>query len=435
MSVVTDISGLVALEEQAPAPVVETEKPLGLPASDLSAKEEKTAETEVEETKADVDKDGKGKTEKVVSTTEAVKLPKAADVHKTLGEFFKEATPEGKEKLQALNGQLRDLYAGLKEAQSTSKDVAEVIKASEELETLVSNTDQLLYDSADPAKASELVQNIWNDVQENATPEAFTGFAVSTLDKLKAEAPDAYYKHVVLPSYQHALETTGVVSCVKYLIGAYNQGDKTALREGIAALAAHLEEVQGKSGELTKAAETAKATREQTAYTDTVRSECETLLNKGLGKALSPILNGTELGTYERDVQLTVAREMRQEFSKRLQADKPYWDALNAAYAKHDSVRIKQLYSTKVNSLADDVTKTVIARIYPNGLEKRAGKVTVKASAAKQMIIKTPLGDAVYVSAKPKDLDREARGAGAAEIAGYGYRKGSKQLITWKKNH
>jgi hypothetical protein len=437
MSAVTDITGLVALESQAPveAPVVETEKPTGLPASDLPANKEKTAETKVEETKADEGKTGTQAGEKTESKIVKAGDPKATatKIHETLKAFAAERpTPEGKAKLIEINEAVGALTKQLLEAHATAKDVAEVVKASEELETLVSNTDQLLYDSADPAKAAELVQNIWDDVQENATPEAFTGFAVSALNKLKAAAPADYYKHVVLPSYHHALETTGMVDAVRSLIGAYNKDDKASLREGIAALAKHLEEVSGKATEYTKTQEAAKASKEQETYTSSVRSECETLLNKGLGKALSPILKGTELGTYGRDVQLTVAKEMRQEFFKRIQENKPYWDALNAAYAKRDTARIKQLYSAKVNNLADEVTKTVIDRMYPNGLEKRSAKDKA-AAAVKGEYVDFAEGKFLRVKSKPSDLDMTVRKADTMLIAGRGVRKDGTK-VCWRKN-
>jgi hypothetical protein len=425
-----DITELVQAEQQ---PIVE--KPTGLPESDLPAKKEKTAETKVEESKADEGKTETQAGEKTESKTVKAGDPKATatKIHDTLKAFAAERpTPEGKAKLIEINEAVGALTKQLLEAQGQAKDFAEIVKASEELETLVSNTDQLLYDSADPVKAAELVQNIWDDVQENATPAAFTGFAVSALDKLKAEAPVEYYKHVVLPSYSHALETTGVVNCVRSLIGAYNKDDKASLREGIAALASHLEEVSGKATEHTKAQETAKAAKEQEAYTSSVRSECETLLNKGLGKALSPILNGTELGTYDRSAQLEVARQMRNEFFTRIQADKPYWDALNAAYAKRDSARVKQLYTTKVNNLADDVTKTVIDRMYPNGLEKRTAKAKATA-AVKGEYVDFAEGKFLRVKSKPADLDMTVRKADTMLIAGRGVRKDGTK-VCWRKN-
>jgi len=274
------------------------------------------------------------------------------------------------------------------------------------------------------------VENIYADVTDNAPPEAYDGFVAAAIEKLKAERPEAYLKHVA-GVYHDSLQSTGAVDAVRDLIKAFNSGDNAGLRKTIEALKNHVEEIGGITEKHRVAKETAATTKQAEAYRIEQTDVCHKEMNTSLSKPFRVVLNNTELGTMPRDAQLAVAREVRDEAMRLMAADQFYVKLLNSAFEKRNTAEIKRLYSVKINSVAQAATDKAVKTLYPRGLGER--KATAKASAVKK--ISTPLGDAVYVSEKPSDLDREAKGARTAEIAGYGYRKGSKQLITWRQSH
>src|ERR1700693_5853415 len=209
MSTVVDISPLVALESQAPveAPAV------GIPGSDLP---ERAAEPKVEEksseaeTSAEPEKDSEKAPEaKIEGSPKA--LPSQKAIHETLKEFFKEATQEGKEKLQKLNSEIRDLYAAHRESLSASKDIEAVTTSAKELQDLVQAADSLVY-AGDP----QIVENIYEDVlATNGNAESFDKLVPAFVEKLRETNPEKYYSDHVAPLYAHALETTGMTEAVR----------------------------------------------------------------------------------------------------------------------------------------------------------------------------------------------------------------------------
>ena len=431
MSTVTDITGLVALESQAPAKV---EAPaVGIPALDLSSKtpsaepEPKAEKSPEAKTEAKVE-EKKPEAKAEDSKAEAKALPDQKAIHETLKAFYAEATPEGKEKLQKLNSDIRDLYTAHKEALSASKDVSEVVTSAKELQELVQASDELVY-SADP----QIVSNIFDDiVATNGNAEAFDKLVPAFVDKLKETNPKAYYEQHVAPIYQHALESTGMVEAVRNLIKSYNAGDQAALRTGIEGIAKHLEDVGSKVEQHKVAAETAKAEKIATETRSQLEADMSLDSKKALGAALRPHLLNTELGTYPRETLVTLSRYILQDANAKLDSDRTFNALLQKLYKAGDIEGVKKAGREKIQSLAAEIVEGAIKRVYPNGLSKRSASASVSQGSYRDI----PEGKALIVKAKPANLLRSEKNASLMEIRGCGYAvvNGKKQLVSWRKN-
>lgn len=428
MSAVVDITPLVNLESQAPAPVVETPElePVDLGASE-SPLEEKAEGSAKPEDKAERANEERPEAKAELKPVEPRTI--ATSIHESLQKFFKEAKPtaEGKELLQKINAEVGSLYKQVAETKAAAKDVDEVISSAKELRELVDASDNLVY-AGDP----QIVENIYEDVvATNGDAEAFNKLVPAFVEKLKETNPESYYKQHVAPIYQHALQETGMVDAVRGLIAAYNKGDTSALRSGIEAIAKHISEVGQRTTEYTKAKAEAQATVARAQMQTQIQDSCELEMNKQLGAALKPLLQTTELGTYKRETLVELARHMRQVTKATLLSDKTFQETMGKLWKAPtlDVEKIRQVFNDKVVKIAGECTEKAIRQIYPH-LSKRQAK-----KDATPKTVKTPMGNAVLLSAKPRDLDRSVKNSDTMEIAGYGYRKGSKQLITWRSRH
>jgi hypothetical protein len=428
VSTVTDITGLVALESQAPAEVT-------APVVEAPATEEKTTEVgtktdpKVEpEAKPDAKAEEKKPDAKVEEATGQPKtLPDQKAIHETLKAFYAEATPEGKEKLQKLNSEIRDLYAAHKESLSASKDVSEVVTNAKELQELVQASDELVY-AGDP----QIVSNIYEDVvAQNGNAEAFDKLVPAFVDKLKETNPKAYYEQHVAPIYQHALESTGMVDAVRGLIKAYNTGDQVSLRAGIESIAKHLQEVGSKVEQHKVDAEKATLAKEQNAARATLERDMSLDVKQSLGAALGPVLKSTELGQYPRETLVELSRYILKEAERRIDTDAAFNKTLEKLYKEKGAEAVKAENLKKIQSIAKSVVDDVVKQVYPN-----LGKRSASAEAPTATYIDTAEGTALVVKSKPAKLDRTVKRADVLEIAGRGYTtiNGKRTLVSWRKN-
>jgi hypothetical protein len=432
VSTVTDISGLVAMEAQAPAPAPVTETPVvDKPTVDVGSDLPKAPPADKVEAKADETKPEAAKVDDkgAVSTKPQVL---AQSVHEALKAFMGEnPTAEGKAKLQEINKAVGQLYKQVAEAREDSANVREISTAAQELSTTVEATDQLLYNSHDSASAKELIQNIWDDVNANSTPQAYEGFCSAAIERLKESHPEAYYKNVIAPVYQDSLQQTGMVDAVRGLINAFNAGDQRAMRTVISNIAKHVEEIRGLGEKHKTESATAKLTADKTQAAEAYRTErmavCDKTMNEQLGGAFKPILNSTTLGQQPHEAQLAVAREIRSNALKAMNADKTYVKLINDAFNSRNTVEVERLYRTKMSHVKDKAVQDAISRLYPNGLEKRA------AVAPKGTCADFKEGRFLMVKSKPADLDMARKNAGTLSIAGRGYRKDG-SAVCWRRN-
>jgi hypothetical protein len=424
----TEIADLSSLSE-APAPVETPTQEADLTPKAETETKVKDESAKVDETKPEVKKETKA--DLTPSKPEAL----AKSINSNLQKFFSEAKPtaEGKELLQKINKEVGSLYSQVAEAKAATKDVEAVTTSAKELSDLVSQSDALVY-AGDP----QIVENIYEDVLAvNGNTEAFDKLGLSFVDKIKETNPQKYYQDFVTPTYQHALEETGMIDAVRGLIQAYNAGDKALLRSGIEGIAKHIEEVGSKVDGHKAAAETKQSETAQSAYKESIQTSCDQEMTKALGAALRPILNTTELGMYPRETQLTVAREMRAELNRQLDADKLFQSRMARLYKAKDSEGIKKEYQRNVTSIAGAVTRKAIDTIYPNGLSSRAAAPAKEAPAKPMTFLDTKEGKALLLKSKPNGLLMDMKNAGILEIAGRGWvknKEGKPVLVAWRKN-
>src|SRR5580658_3814144 len=424
-SPVVDITPLVEAEAatepvEAEVPVVEAPETKTAPEVEAEAKPDAKAENEnkTEEKKPDAKAEG--------VKVEAEALPSAKTIHETLKDFYKEATPEGKAKLQALNSQISELFSAHKEALSASNDVEAVVTNAKELQELVQASDELVY-----AGNPQIASNIYEDIlATNGNTEAFEKLVPAFVDKLKETNPDKYYSEHVLPAYSHALEQTGMVEAVRGLIESYNVGDQKALRDGIAGIAKHLSEVGSKVEQHKVDAEKATLAKEQSAARATLEKDMSLDVKKSLGAALGPVLKSTELGQYPRETLVELSRYILKEAKRRIDTDAAFNKTLEKLYKEKGAEAVKAENLKKIQSIAKSVVDDVVKQVYPN-----LGKRSASAEAPTATYIDTAEGKALVVKSKPAKLDRTVKRADVLEIAGRGYTNinGKRTLVSWRK--
>src|SRR6266853_15450 len=371
----TEVIDLSPLSASLEAPSTPVEANVGIP----EVPETKTADTKVEEAEPKVSEETpkqektaeEGKEEPKAKSAVRSELKTnapsvlAKSVHTALTEFMKEhPTEQGRAKLVEINNAVAALYSQVADAKAEAKDIREVTSAASELESLVKESDNLVY-SGDP----QIVSNIYDDVvAQNGNSESFDKLVPAFVDKLKATNPEKYYSDHVAPIYEHALESTGMKDAVRGLISAYNSGDKSALRNGIEAIAKHIEEVGSKVAGHKAEAEKVSLAKEQSTYKTSLQNACDQEMNSVLTQVFKPVLNKTVLGDYPRDVQIIVAKEVRSEVRNRLAKDKVFNALINKPYAAKNTQEVLRIYKSKVASIAEDCMDAAINRIYPNGL-------------------------------------------------------------------
>jgi len=350
----------------------------------------------------------------------------------------------------------------------------------------INETDALVH-SGDP----QVWDNIIEDLKSENHLDVFPKLVAPGLSKLKEVNADGYYdviaphfyeglKEVKMPEALGALSRT-VAALKQELQGAqYSEqstfkGDSKALGTLEATLKSmtdwltNLENENKQRSDKQVSPEMEKLNREreafnkekmervkqeQQAFKTSVATEMERYSNQSLGGVLKTYLKMPFFKEFPLQTKQDLARGIKAQLYETLENDKAYQIQMKNLWAAKspDKSKLNQYHQTKLDTIAEEIVRTVIEKRYPNYAKggsaagKAAAAASKKTAASAQSTQSVQSGKPIYVAERPKELIRETVTVNGKEyspadlqmmqITGKGFVKakdGKIRLVTWRK--
>jgi hypothetical protein len=137
---------------------------------------------------------------------------------------------------------------------------------------------------------------------------------------------------------------------------------------------------------------------------------------------------------------MPLGNTIKSELYATLKADQAYQLQMKSMWGAKtpDRAKIEEYHKARVASVARDLVRDVVQKMYPSYASggAAAGRVAAaaekKAAVAKVDSTSVATGKPIYVAQKPKDLDRTRKDSTLLEITGKGYLPNGK-FVTWRK--
>jgi hypothetical protein len=472
---VIDFAGLdsaAASVETTEVPTVETTETVETPNIEKTETTE-SSEKKVEKGKQQYDSSGqpieKTETEEVDSTKEfGEKTPKEI---RTALKAFRDASPANVAATKVLHGAYerweaaKAIYPGGINEMKQAQEFAQLVGGAEGYEKLTSTvqaaeaSDTQLY-SGDP----QLIQNIVDDLKSNGKLDALGKLAPSFLDAVKANDEKGYYA-AFAPHFLAGLETANLPGAINGLAKALSDPDPVkalaaakVISEDLKTWYKGLDETNKKAKDAVVSPERKKLdedraaflkeqndfkTNQSTEFKNSVAKSCESVNNKSLGAELGTFLKMPFFKGFGRENLMPLGNTIKANLYATLKADNAYQAQMKAMWSakQPDRAKIEEYHKARVDSIAKDIVRDTVQRMYP-GYAKggaAAGRVAAatekKAVAAKVEDTAAASGKPVYVATKPKweaiDWDKDPKQL--LYITGKAYLKGTNKLVTWRK--
>ncbi len=370
---------------------------------------------------------------------------------------------------------------GVKEMQQ-AKEFLDLVGGHEGYEKLQSTvqaaeaSDQKLYD---PAQSASLIEDVVADLKQQGKLENLGTLTSAMLDAAKANDEKGYYKSFA-PHFLAGLEEVNIPGAIEGLVNVFADPDLAStdpakasaaqaraisaakgIADGMKKWYGDLEASHKKAKESEVSPERLKLDEERKAFLkqqedfktnqtkefqNSVAKACESVNNKTLGTELGPFLKMPFFKGFGRENLIPLGNTIKQNLYATLKADSAYQAQMKAMWGAKtpDRAKIEEYHKARVASIAKDLVRDTVQKMYP-GYAKggaAAGRVaaaeekkeaTAKAGAAAD--VDTASGKATYVAQKPKweaiDWDKDPKQL--LYITGKAYLKGSGKLVTWRR--
>ena len=316
----------------------------------------------------------------------------------------------------------------------------------------------------------ELIQNIVDDLKSTGHMDALGKLATPFLDALKTNDEKGYYT-AFAPHFFAGLEEVNIPGVIGGLEKAMAETDPTR------ALAAAKEVIDGFSAwykRLETNNKTAKEnivsperkqldadraaflktqedfkTNQSTEFKNSIAKTCESSNNKLLGAELGPFLKMAFFLGYGKENLMPLGNTIKNNLYETLKADGAYQAQMKAMWGSKniDRAKIEEYHKARVQSIAKDIVRDTVQKMYPGYAKGGAAAGRVAAAAVKKDAVTkvdtaaAATGKPVYVAVKPNrdaldmdHVDSHGRPDAVMEmIGGRGFLKGSGKWVTWRK--
>ena len=463
----------VVTPEVTEAPAAEV-TPDSTPAAEETQAADATKKTEKTQYNSDgspVEKTAEEKTEDLPGTD---KTP--AEIRQSL-KALRDLDPKHAAAVKQLHGAyeryeaIKTIFPGGVNEIKAAKEFMDLVGGHEGYESLTSlkgraeASDGQLY-SGDP----QLIKDIEADLKAQGKNDAWGKLAPAFLDAVKAN-DEAGYKAAFAPHFVAGLDSANLPGALDYLVKSLNDPDPAKAVAAAKEAALDIKTWYDKlSVENKKAKENVVSperkqldaeraaflkqqeefkTNQTTEFKNSVAKSCESVNNKSLGASLGAYLKMEFFKGFGRENLMPLGNTIKATLYETLKADNAYQAQMKAMWGAKtpDRAKIEEYHKAKVDSMAEDLVRGVVQKMYP-GYAKggaAAGRVAAKAAkvatAAKVDAKAVATNKPVYVAQKPgRDMldmdhvDKNGKSDAVMEmIAGRGFLKGSGKWVTWRK--
>jgi hypothetical protein len=351
-----------------------------------------------------------------------------------------------------------------------AKEFLDLVGGHEGLESLQGTkaaaeaSDAKLYD---PEKNAELISDVVADLKAQGKLENLGSLTSSILDAAKEHNEAGYYK-AFAPHFLSGLELVHIPNAFAGLQKALNDPDPAkavaaakTISDDLSAWYKELDDTNKKAKDAVvsperkqldadraaflKDQETFKS-NQSTEFKNSVASSCEKHNNKSLGTQLKDFLRMPFFQGFGRENLMPLGNTIKTTLYETLKSDHAYQAQMKAMWAAKtpDRAKIEEYHSARVDSIASDIVRNTVQKMYPGyakggaaagriaaKVAKTTATTTADATAAKN----TAAGKATYVAAKPvwDSIDWSKDPKQLLYITGKAYLKTGGKLVTWRK--
>ncbi len=405
---------------------------------------------------------------------------------RSLLKSMRDADPKNGAAVKQLHGAFerweaaKAIYPGGVNEMKQAKEFVDLVGGHEGLEKLQNTvntaeaSDAQLY-----AGDAKLVENIVADLKATNHLDALGKLAPSFLDAVKTHDEKGYYA-AFAPHFLAGLELVNIPGAIDGLVEVLNNPELTNA-DPAKATAAQTEAVKAATrivgglkkwyGDLEKENTRTKEavvsperkqleadraaflkqqedfkTNQTTEFKNSVASACEKVSNRTLGTELAPFLKMPFFQGYGKDNLTPLGNTIKSNMYATLKADNAYQAQMKAMWSAKtpDRAKIEEYHKARVASIAKDLVRDTVQKMYPGYAKGGAAAGRVAAAATKKAAatvadtkaaVATAAGKPTYVAAKPAweaiDWDKDPKQL--LYITGKAYLKTSGKLVTWRK--
>lgn len=390
---------------------------------------------------------------------------------RSLLKAMRDADPKNLAAVKQLHGAFerweaaKAIYPGGVNEMRQAKEFVDLVGGHEGLEklqgtvTAAEASDAQLYEGS-----PELIENIVADLKANGKLDALGKLTAPFLDAVKANDEAGYYK-AFSPHFLEALQTVNMPGAINGMVKALSDPDPAkaveaakGIAEGLKKWYDDLDSENKKTKENVVSPERKKLdedraaflkqqedfkTNQTTEFKNNVAKTCESVNNKTLGAELAPFLKFSFFKGFGRENLIPLGNTIKSNLYATLKADNAYQAQMKAMWGAKtpDRAKIEEYHKARVASVAKDIVRDTVQKMYPGYAKGGAAAGRVAAAAEKKEVAAkvedkaVASGKPVYVAEKPKwdaiDWDRDPKQL--LYITGKAYLKGTGRLVTWRK--
>jgi hypothetical protein len=475
---ILEFSGLDTVGADAvETPVVDT------PAAEVPAAEVPAAEVPAADKAAAAPKDGKQQYDSSGQPVEAAAkdedLPGTEKTPQEIRQALKalrDSDPKHAAAVKQLHGAferyeaIKAIFPGGVNEIKQAKEFLDLVGGHEGLESLqgvkaaAEASDAKLYD---PEKNAELISDVVADLKAQGKLENLGNLTSSILDAAKEHNEKGYYK-AFAPHFLSGLEMVNIPGALSGLEKALSDPDPVKALEAAKKISSDLSVWYKELDETNKKAKDAVVSPERkqldadraaflkdqesfksnqsTEFKNSVAVVCEKSNNQLLGTQLKDFLRMPFFQGFGRENLMPLGNTIKETLYATLKSDNAYQAQMKAMWGAKtpDRAKIEEYHKARVESIAADIVRSTVQRMYPGYAKGGAAAGRIAAKDAKTTAVaktnavvdkNTAAGKATYVAAKPawESIDWDKDPKQLLYITGKAFLKGTGRLVTWRK--
>ena len=298
--------------------------------------------------------------------------------------------------------------------------------------------------------------SVWKDLVEDLKSAdklgALEQLGPAFLDTLSEAHPTAYANAIRGHLVQN-LTSVGFVDAVNNIGAALAQGNVAEAQKILKSIGTWFSDQRAKAqaakvDPLAKEREAiakekqAFAESKSNEFKSSVGTEADKSNNQLLGAQLKNFLKMSFFRGFNRENLIPLGNAIKQDLYATLKADQTYQLQMKALWGAKtpDRAKILEYHRTRVESIAPDVVRRTIQRMYPTYAKAGAAAGRVAAAQQKKAAVTAQNGpinwkNATYIATKPSwdSLDMSGKDAQTNFILGRGVMKGTGKAVYWRK--
>ena len=351
-----------------------------------------------------------------------------------------------------------------------AKEFLDLVGGHEGLESLqgvkaaAEASDAKLYD---PEKNAELISDVVADLKAQGKLENLGNLTSSILDAAKEHNEKGYFK-AFAPHFLSGLEMVNIPGAFSGLEKALSDPDPVKALEAAKKISSDLSVWYKELDETNKKAKDAVVSPERkqldadraaflkdqesfksnqsTEFKNSVAVVCEKSNNQLLGTQLKDFLRMPFFQGFGRENLMPLGNTIKETLYATLKSDNAYQAQMKAMWGAKtpDRAKIEEYHKARVESIAADIVRSTVQRMYPGYAKGGAAAGRIAAKDAKTTAVaktnavvdkNTAAGKATYVAAKPawESIDWDKDPKQLLYITGKAFLKGTGRLVTWRK--